>query len=110
MNQKAEISRLEILAVGKACYARLYSYSRLKKMIALEKNGSTKVNENGVKFVKHCLLLCYNFIVEIPTVWEKVLESVEYALGGMAFQMRKGRILCVISSMHVTIQSLNSIR
>ena len=28
---KAEISRLEAPAVGKACYARLYSYSRFKK-------------------------------------------------------------------------------
>ena len=36
---KAEISRLDALAVGKTCYARLYSYSRLKKkepLIALE--------------------------------------------------------------------------
>ena len=28
---KADMSRLEALAVGKACYARLYSYSRRNK-------------------------------------------------------------------------------
>ena len=37
---RAKISRLEALAVGKACYARHYSYSRFKKRELLISLGS----------------------------------------------------------------------
>ena len=44
---KADISRLDALAVGQACYARLYSYSRLKQWELLIALGSHRVGEGG---------------------------------------------------------------
>ena len=41
------MSRLEVLAVGKACYAWLYSYSRLRKRKPLIAQGTNQEGGGG---------------------------------------------------------------
>ena len=55
MNRKKEISRLEALAVGKACYVTLYSFSRLKKREPWQPWGYSK------KFLSCCVVFVIIF-------------------------------------------------